>query len=1753
MKLYQRAYFDVATTPNFMKKLGLTGEKFTIRYGVISRHSNKDSSHYIPEETWRKLPDALKSPFAISKYLPSSEEKGKGNAGGYRIYTALRHDGGFIVVGVDVKNAGRDLEVNAISTVFSRDKAAGSSEEVIYRSEKITPEQSSLLDGHNPRQYPTEQELSEAKDSDSSANPQEESAKEDEAKPEEQKDEKPTKLRAEDLFSKAARISAQNDRERLEKRVKPLENDKVKYVVYGSVDEIESASTREKVRNHLAQGKKVYAWTSTRNGVTTVRLFAPSFNGADGELELAKTILHETVQHYGVKKLLGDRYESVMRQVWKDRMSARNRDSKSEYVWDVNFSEAQKEAVLPGRSDAAWFELTGEERQAVQENAAVQAEAADEWLATMIETSGVEEQSWFRRFANAVRDALRRLGFNIEITDAEIAGLWNRSQRLIEEEVMAGREDAGSLFDMEEAGSDRFRFIGEKGSENADKAQEVTTRLDNLSVARQMECQEKDAKAIKAATGWDRGADGKWRYEEPDGEWIGGGKSKGFLTDFVRDDELYSEYPQLKNVFVTIGGSTAGNFDAKSGRLTINMDQAEYGSSPMEIVAHEIQHAIQHIEGFARGGSQRDFAEDGKLIPNSAVLREAKARAEYFSDYPENADYDYVKAEWETTDSDDKEVRRWLADLMNYLSVGGSVADFIKEAANDWNTLKNELKEALTSSDSAYSKYMRLAGETESRNVTKRLGITAEDRLRTLRTDTQDVADEDQIFIYEGLGENGSADDNLAEANERFNAELRRYDNGEMDKNEMFHLGRPHGVMRMFLPDLPIVMRQTIMTKGSVKKHNIEPMALENMPQYLSEPIFVFQRVDNALGVLTEMKDRNGKNVCVAISLSRTIQDGNNVLEVNDIRSIHGRNNADIVYPIVQNNTLVWTDKEKGLAWLSSASRSVQQEIDKQDLVSATNIVANFENPNIESEKRKEEIEQALSGNMEDSGGLRFRADRLVERKGNLIAVHNLREDNLRKALDLGGFPMPSIAVTTPEIGHYDYGDISLVFGSETIDPADRRNKVYTADAWTPTFPSLDLKINEKVRDKVRKKIDGLLDVPGMDYAGTYSLALDGSNMGDDLRRWGNFTDAYKDNTAMRIAFLNEKGIPFRPVMQEKKIGGYDSKTYDKVIERVGHGSAAGLVNLGYNEKMAMEPQLRQITNEYRKEWSGENYDKWVAKGLIDENKPLGFRDVDNLLYWAYQYEKSNGAKGIDRAATEKRVQNKFTKKLQNEFEDWLDNLGTGIVEKYGIRNGRDMYTPTGNRRSWESLHDDVTLDNVVSAMARQNEKGGDFFGGSPIHAAQERLGSMGDLRKYASTHLARIDQAEHDKIREEITGKFARISIPGVKEDFGGILDTKEVIIEAMTRSSNAGGIYRYIRKYYPGMTMEIAEEIAGLGKEIRAMQTAFLEAKPQRAVRFGEVRLAVVPEETDEELVNGLERYGIPVRTYNAKTEGARAKAVNEGVEEEHLMFREKDPSRSILKEEIEQTHSEAFKNWFGDWEADPEGASKIVNDDGEPKVVYHSTDEAPQNIEKFNRGRLGENTDSNASDESLAATAHVGFWTNEKPLADYGNSIPLYLNIRNPLGYDSLADLAGAISEHGGAEKFVEDMKQEGHDGLVVQDEEFGGESYVTFDENQLKHAEENNGDFSPEDDRIRFRIAGEDAAMLAKLRYNESVKEPSWKEKADALTDVTKKKSPNGVTSARPESNSPSRAAAPGLLPNHSEQSTAKVANISYILY
>lgn len=114
-------------------------------------------------------------------------------------------------------------------------------------------------------------------------------------------------------------------------------------------------------------------------------------------------------------------------------------------------------------------------------------------------------------------------------------------------------------------------------------------------------------------------------------------------------------------------------------------------------------------------------------------------------------------------------------------------------------------------------------------------------------------------------------------------------------------------------------------------------------------------------------------------------------------------------------------------------------------------------------------MENITQSKKEDNGKERESENRFslkepIEETKDLIAVHNLTGEKLRKLLDLQGIPMPSIAITKSDATAEDFGEISLVFRKDTIDPADERNKVYDADAWTPMFPMLDKEEYGKTR-----------------------------------------------------------------------------------------------------------------------------------------------------------------------------------------------------------------------------------------------------------------------------------------------------------------------------------------------------------------------------------------------------------------------------------------------------------------------------------------------------------------------------------------------------------------------------------------------------------------------------------------------------------------------------------------------------------------
>ncbi|MDD5891041.1 MAG: hypothetical protein PUC72_00715 [Bacteroidales bacterium] len=265
--------------------------------------------------------------------------------------------------------------------------------------------------------------------------------------------------------------------------------------------------------------------------------------------------------------------------------------------------------------------------------------------------------------------------------------------------------------------------------------------------------------------------------------------------------------------------------------------------------------------------------------------------------------------------------------------------------------------------------------------------------------------------------------------------------------------------------------------------------------------------------------------------------------------------------------------------------------------------------------------------------------------------------------------------------------------------------------------------------------------------------------------------------------------------------------------------------------------------------------------------------------------ENGNQKQETDIAATKKKIDERINK---DAYEKWVEDMFSGIVEKRGIRNQTDMFTPTGNRRAWESLYDEVTLDNVVKAMSKAPEKGGSgIFNGSIFGAASGEFKSIDEIRAAAQERIQSVDPDEMEKERQAILDRLSKVKVTEKELGIGEMFDLTTNIKDAVAQSHTPEGIHKYLKEYYPDMTMQAAQEIADIVKDIQKLSTKYFEAKPYRAVGFDEVKLAVVPEGTSQDVIDNLRQRGIEVRTYEAGNQQQRKEIVDQAAGELSLKF--------------------------------------------------------------------------------------------------------------------------------------------------------------------------------------------------------------------------------------------------------------------------
>lgn len=268
---------------------------------------------------------------------------------------------------------------------------------------------------------------------------------------------------------------------------------------------------------------------------------------------------------------------------------------------------------------------------------------------------------------------------------------------------------------------DEFKIVfTNKDAENIfNKIEGINDKTDNgaaakLGIAKVMESTGVGSRKTFLATGWERGTDGSWNYELPDGDFKNihnvvhlmlnpDGKDYN-ITDLFDAEDLYKAYPEIKNVNIKfIFDEKNKNEEAvyikerASNKETIQINAAKFQThfskvgegdilgrtnnlrGVRRLFTHELEHIVQDKEGFAKGGTPYNF---------------------------------------------DPELYKELAQKHDLLNKGLS---------------EDQIK---------YELYRKLSGEVQARNAADRLDLTNEEKANRPFSDTQEIGPAEQILSF---------------------------------------------------------------------------------------------------------------------------------------------------------------------------------------------------------------------------------------------------------------------------------------------------------------------------------------------------------------------------------------------------------------------------------------------------------------------------------------------------------------------------------------------------------------------------------------------------------------------------------------------------------------------------------------------------------------------------------------------------------------------------------------------------------------------------------------------------------------------------------------------------------------------------------------------------------------------------------------------------------------------------------------------
>ena len=812
----------------------------------------------------------------------------------------------------------------------------------------------------------------------------------------------------------------------------------------------------------------------------------------------------------------------------------------------------------------------------------------------------------------------------------------------------------------------------------------------------------------------------------------------------------------------------------------------------------------------------------------------------------------------------------------------------------------------------------------------------------------------------------------------------------------------------------------------------------------------------------------------------------------------------------------------------------------------------------------------------------------------NLAAIHSLDEEKFLAVDKLGGLPLPSIAVTRLDRPYTwgGEGNIYLVGSPALADPA-RGVEIHDRDAWSGYFPKLRWSRQE---EKEREDFYNRAQEAALRYYGGTDIstlrflknALDGDHRGE-------LENKLRHNESSLAVFAAERGYSPRPVTA--KIPGR-LNTGDKIFY------AEIRKMLPWKDANTLSPDrqddfckaMERAIERYRSQFSQDSRDAQLTvpqtltrksnlRAMEKELREARGDGFQSISYLALQDARQAGKKALDSHANYKRFE-KYAAQHKKAFNAWVeDKLARWLNPVPRIRE-------TGLP---------ATLENITRHMLESKGMGAErglVFSTGLLRARQaRRFNSLEEIKASRNNLVTTEEEKASQQKAQDLIHQFqmALSRIDGSFSAFDNAVKALSLVRGAPTPQK----VLAALSRLYRGTSFQgrIARDsrLPGLGSAalsaLHAELRDYYEAVPRRSVQLREFSHAVLPAalRKSKQVRDVLKRHQIRPLYHDGTREGrfqALASLIGSSAsfslapgpswlrlpdsdymaslsEEERaitetalasgtwLKAPNGEPSR-LTPRQWAQVRTAAFRDWFGDWQHDPAHASRVVDENGEPRVVYHGTHRAGFTVFDSRKGNPSSGIPAGSSfftaDPEVAASY---YGTREKadlrsPLANTGapGIYSCFLNFRSPLEedfgglwwyekgepwFDLYDKQSGSyisppdggeywtseqaaidyISSHGLTDYMlirifssrtihtvVEEAKLLHRDGAVIHNvidpgDDTGNkvtDTYVALHPSQIKSATDNIGTFDPSSPDITFSVIGPHAATWGQYKKN-----------------------------------------------------------------